>query len=107
MAINEDGKPSVTHVKVLERFQGYTYIELELETGRTHQIRVHLSSIGHPIVNDSMYGGKKINVKTTEQVLQAYMLTFNNLEDNIETKVTLSPDEDLTKVLNYLRSKKV
>ena len=106
MAVVDGGKPSVTHVKVLERFKGYTYIELELETGRTHQIRVHLSYIGHPIVNDTFYGGKQIGVKTTEQVLQAYQLTFNRLNDNISTTVKLEPDEDIKRVLNYLRSKK-
>lgn len=106
MAVIEGGKPSVTHIKVLERFWGYTYIALELETGRTHQIRVHLSHIGHPIVNDTFYGGKKIGVKTTEQVLQAYQLTFNRLSDNIITQITLEPDEDVSKVLNYLKSKR-
>lgn len=106
MAVIEGGKPSVTHIKVLERFLGYTYIALELETGRTHQIRVHLSHIGHPIVNDTFYGGKKIGVKTTEQVLQAYQLTFNRLSDNIITQITLEPDEDVSKVLNYLKSKR-
>ena len=106
MAVVEDGKPSTTHIKVFERFKGYTFIELILETGRTHQIRVHLSHIGHPIVNDSFYGGKQIGVKTTEQVLQAYQLTFNRLSDNIITTITLEPDEDIKRVLNYLRSKR-
>ena len=106
MKVCEGGKPSITHVRVLERFEGYTYVELELETGRTHQIRVHLNYIGHPIVNDSFYGGRIIPVKTTDQVLQAYQLTFNRLSDNIITKITLEPDEDVSKVLNYLRSKR-
>ena len=105
MAVVEGGKPSVTHVRVIERFNGFTYVELELETGRTHQIRVHLSSIGHPVVNDTLYGGKKIGVKTCEQVLQAYSLTFARLGDNIMTTIELEPDEDIKKVLNYLRSK--
>lgn len=107
MTVIEGGKPSVTHVKVLERFKGYTYIELELETGRTHQIRVHLKHIGHPIVGDSLYGGGRINVKTTEQVLQAYRLTFNRLSDNIITTITLEPDDDIKRVLSYLRSKRL
>ena len=106
MAVVENGKPSTTHIKVLERFKGYTFIELILETGRTHQIRVHLSHIGHPIVNDSFYGGKPIGVKTTEQALQAYKLTFNRLSDNIITTITLDEDDDIKRVLNYLRSKR-
>ncbi len=107
MAVIDGGKPSTTHIKVLERFKGYTFVELILDTGRTHQIRVHLSHIGHPIVNDSFYGGKAIGVKTTEQVLQAYQLTFNRLSDNIIETITLDPDEDLRRVLNYLRSKRI
>ena len=57
MAINEkNGKPAITHYKVLERFERYTYMEFKLETGRTHQIRVHLSHIGCPICGDYLYG---------------------------------------------------
>ena len=53
MAVNEkNGKPAVTHYRVLERFSRYTYMEFELETGRTHQIRVHMASIGHPLLGD-------------------------------------------------------
>ena len=107
MTVIEGGKPSTTHIKVLERFKGYTFVELILDTGRTHQIRVHMSHIGHPIVNDTFYGGKQIGVKTTEQVLQAYQLTFNRLSDNIIETITLTPDEDLRRVLNYLRSKRI
>lgn len=51
----KNGKHAVTHYTVLRRFKDYTYIECELETGRTHQIRVHMASIGHPILGDSMY----------------------------------------------------
>ena len=58
MAINEkNGKPAITHHQVLERFGNYTYVQFRLETGRTHQIRVHLSSIGHPLLGDDVYGG--------------------------------------------------
>ncbi|MEG0392423.1 MAG: RluA family pseudouridine synthase, partial [Anaerovoracaceae bacterium] len=61
--VMEGGKPSITHYKVLERFdKGYTMVELLLETGRTHQIRVHMSHIGHPIVGDHLYGGENINL---------------------------------------------
>lgn len=106
MAVVESGKPSITHYKIIEKFNKYTYIELKLETGRTHQIRVHLSSISHPIVNDSLYFGEKLKVKTTQQVLQAYDLTFTTPFDNSIINIRLEPDEDLQKVLNYLRSKK-
>ena len=60
MAINsKNGKPAVTHYKVLERFGQYTYIECRLETGRTHQIRIHMTSIGHPLLGDTVYGSSK------------------------------------------------
>lgn len=106
MAIVVDGKPSLTRYKVLERFNGYTFLDINLETGRTHQIRVHLASIGHPIVNDTLYGGKKLPVKTNEQVLQAYSLKFTTPINDVEHHITINPDDDIMKVLNYLRSKK-
>lgn len=106
MSVVENGKPSITNYKVLERFGKYTFVELKLETGRTHQIRVHMSSIGHPIVNDSLYCAERIKVKTTEQVLQSYDLTFTTPMNNSIINLRLDYDEDLTKVLNYLRSKK-
>ena len=102
--VADDGKPSVTHYKVLEQFDKFAFVELELETGRTHQIRVHLSSVGHAIVNDSLYGGQKIKVKTTEQVLQAYKLSFLNPVNRID--IAISPDDDIIRVLNKLRSEK-
>lgn len=103
MAISEDGKSSVTHYKVLERFKGYTFLELRLETGRTHQIRVHLSSEGYPIFGDSVYGDKKACVKTHEQVLQAYFLCFTNFRKREIIRIEISYDEDVDKVLKYLR----
>jgi 23S rRNA pseudouridine1911/1915/1917 synthase len=59
MAVVENGKPAVTHFKVLERFKNHTLVELTLETGRTHQIRVHMAYIGHPLLGDPLYGPKK------------------------------------------------
>ncbi len=59
MAIDVSGKPAVTHYRVLRRFPGYTHMGFRLETGRTHQIRVHMASIGHPIIGDPVYGLKK------------------------------------------------
>lgn len=105
MAVVEGGKPSVTMYKVLEEFKGYSFVELTLKTGRTHQIRVHMTSIGHPIVNDSLYNKRPFKVKTTEQVLQAYKLRFTTVKNNGIIELEIKQDEDLQKVLKYLRSK--
>ena len=77
MSINEkNGKPAVTHYTVLERFGNYTLIECKLETGRTHQIRVHMTSIGHPLVGDEVYGPAKCPFKLQGQCLHAMVLGF-------------------------------
>lgn len=75
MAVVAGGKPSITHFKVLERYKKATLIELELETGRTHQIRVHMDYIGYPVVNDPVYG-KKTKIDDTGQCLHAKELGF-------------------------------
>lgn len=77
MAINEEGRPAVTHFKVLERFGEYTLIECQLETGRTHQIRVHLKYIGHPVAGDPLYGPRK-TLKGNGQFLHAKLLGFKH-----------------------------
>lgn len=77
MTVNErNGKRAVTHYKVLQRFEKYTYIECELETGRTHQIRVHMASAGHPLLGDAVYGSSKSPFKLQGQVLHAKTLGF-------------------------------
>lgn len=77
MAVNyKNGKTAVTHYHVLERFSNYTYIECQLETGRTHQIRVHMKSIGHPILGDDVYGPAKCPYHLEGQTLHAMILGF-------------------------------
>ena len=79
MAVNyKNGKEAVTHYKVLERFGQYTYIECRLETGRTHQIRVHMASIGHPLLGDTVYGTAKNPWKLQGQTLHAMILGFRH-----------------------------
>ena len=76
MAVVEGGKRAVTHFTVLERFGKYTYIEASLETGRTHQIRVHMAYSGHPLLGDNIYGSEKQPYKLMGQVLHAGVLGF-------------------------------
>ncbi len=76
MAVVQSGKTAVTHYKVIERFESYTLVECNLETGRTHQIRVHMAKIGHPLVGDSVYGYKKQRFNLKGQALHAKMLGF-------------------------------
>ena len=104
MVVREDGKPSRTIVKVLERFKDATYVELTLVTGRTHQIRVHLKSINHPIYNDTLYGAGQGKVKTEEQVLQSFFLRFTKPFGDEIIELEIEPDEKIQKVLKYLRS---
>lgn len=103
MAVREDGKESLTRVKVLERFKEHTYIELTLITGRTHQIRVHMSHLKHPVYNDTLYGAGQGKVKTEEQVLQSYYLSFTKPFGNDIISLEIEPDEKINKVLRYLR----
>ena len=72
------GKDAVTHYQVLKRFQKYTYVECRLETGRTHQIRVHMASIGHPLLGDTVYGTAKAPFALEGQTLHAKILGFRH-----------------------------
>ena len=77
MAVDRvNGKNAVTHWRVLERYSGYTYLQCRLETGRTHQIRVHMASLGHPLLGDTVYGAKKPVPGLAGQCLHAKKLTF-------------------------------
>jgi len=79
MAIDpKNGREAVTHWEVLERYPGYTYLQCRLETGRTHQIRVHLASLGHPLWGDVVYGSKKPVPGLAGQCLHAKKLTFTH-----------------------------
>jgi 23S rRNA pseudouridine1911/1915/1917 synthase len=101
--VREDGKESLTIVKVLERLDNATLVELTLITGRTHQIRVHMSSIGHPIYNDTLYGFGKMKINTEEQVLQAYKLEFTRPFSDERILLEIGLDPKVTKVLKALK----
>lgn len=105
MAVNvRGGKEAVTHFKVLERFGTYTYIECQLETGRTHQIRVHLSSIGHPLLGDTLYGPKKCPFPSLQgQTLHAMVLGFLHPVKGEYMEFTAPLPEYFEKLLEKLR----
>ena len=100
--VMEDGAPSVTHFKVIERFTRYTLIELKLETGRTHQIRVHMSYIGHPVLSDHLYGEEKPYI-IERQALHASGLEFDHPVTKKHMAITAPLPEDMKKAIEYLR----
>lgn len=103
MAVNEkNGKEAVTHYRVLERFRSHTYIECRLETGRTHQIRVHMTSIGHPLLGDEVYGQRKSPFHLEGQTLHAYTLGFVHPRSGAYTEVTAPLPAYFTHLLEVL-----
>ena len=99
----QNSKPAVTHLRVLERFGDFTYISCRLETGRTHQIRVHLAYIGHPIAGDDVYGPKKVITSLGGQCLHAYRLGFIHPVTGEYMEFTADPPDSFTAFLNKLR----
>ena len=104
MAINyKNGKEAITHYKVLERFGNATYIECRLETGRTHQIRVHMTSIGHPLLGDEVYGSGKNPYHLQGQALHAMVLGFVHPRTGEYLEFTSPLPEYFTNLLEKLR----
>ena len=110
IAKENEGLKAVTIYGVLERFEDLTLLEVELKTGRTHQIRCHMSSINHPVYGDTLYGAKgfrsKINLKTTEQLLMSYYIKFTHPKtgDIMEFKLDENRyDKDFKKFFTTVR----
>lgn len=102
MAADDTGRRAVTNYKVLERFGDYTFMEFQLKTGRTHQIRVHAKYINHPVVGDIVYG-KKDNFGLSGQLLHAYKLTLTHPKTLEEMTFTAPVPEYFSQVLDKLR----
>lgn len=112
VTVAKDGKTATTVYKVIKRYNGYTLLDITLLTGRTHQIRVHMAYIGHPVVGDSKYGNFLINKEFKEQYhfnnqfLHAYKIGFGDLAfplNNLSKKeFTAEPNNELTNILNQL-----
>ncbi|MFL0556608.1 MULTISPECIES: RluA family pseudouridine synthase [Paenibacillus] len=102
--IERNSKHAVTHFHVVERFGDYTLLELKLETGRTHQIRVHMKFIGHPLVGDPLYGRSK-GIKMDGQALHAAVLGFEHPEDGRYLEFSAPIPADMEDVLQSLRNR--
>ncbi|HHW98382.1 MAG TPA: RluA family pseudouridine synthase [Firmicutes bacterium] len=103
MAIVAGGREAITHYQVSERFGNYTLTELKLETGRTHQIRVHMAHLGHPVVGDSVYGPKKTAFGLNGQLLHAWHLGFLHPITQEIAQFTAPIPAHFQKVLDKLR----
>ena len=107
MAINNEknGKPAITHYKVLERFKNYTYMQFKLETGRTHQIRVHMASIGHPLLGDTLYSSGRLPFKHLQgQCLHAKTIGFIHPKTGEYMEYSAPLPEYFEKLLCLLKS---
>jgi 23S rRNA pseudouridine1911/1915/1917 synthase len=102
MAVVPGGKPAVTRFRVRERFRAHALVECELETGRTHQIRVHLASIGHPLEGDPVYGGRGAR-RLPRQALHAWKLAFVHPGTGRTVRFTAPPPADFEALLEALR----
>ena len=100
---DRNSKPAVTHWEVVARYRGYTHIRCHLETGRTHQIRVHMAHIGHPILGDTVYGHKKPELGQSSQVLHAGALCFRHPRDLRPILVFAPLPQYFTDLLNKLQ----
>lgn len=103
MAVVRDGRRAVTHFKVLERFGAYTLIEAHLETGRTHQIRVHMAYKHHPLLGDPVYGPRKTLPGADSQMLHAKVLGFQHPRTNEYLEFMVDPPASFQQVLDRLR----
>lgn len=106
MAINrKNGKEAITHYRVIEKFKNYTWIECQLETGRTHQIRVHMASINHPLLGDNVYGPKSCPFNLEGQTLHAGTLGFIHPRTKEYVEFTQPLPEYFEKLIEILRNK--
>ena len=101
--VRQGGKNAVTHWEVLERFPGYTHVRCRLETGRTHQIRVHMAYMGHPLYGDTVYGAKKPAPGMTGQCLHAVGLTFRHPRTGEAVTLSCPLNEEFGAFLRKLR----
>lgn len=102
MAVTKNGKQAITHFKVLKRYSKYTLLEIKIETGRTHQIRVHMAEIGYPVVGDAVYSNGKNEFGIEGQMLHAYKLEFMHPITNKHMKLTAPLPQYFEEILKKL-----
>lgn len=102
MAVRKDGKEAITHFKVLKRYKNYTLLEIKIDTGRTHQIRVHMAEIGHPVVGDMVYSNGKNEFDVKGQMLHAKSLDFKHPITGKEMHLEAEVPEYFKEVLKKL-----
>lgn len=105
MAVRKDGKEAITHFKVLKRYGKYTLLEIKIDTGRTHQIRVHLSEIGHPVIGDMVYSNGKNEFGVEGQMLHARSLDFKHPITGKEIHLEAELPNYFKDILNKLENK--
>ena len=103
MAVRKDGKTAITHFKVLKRYNKYTLLEIKIDTGRTHQIRVHMAEIGHPVVGDMVYSSGKNEFGIEGQMLHAKSLSFRHPVTGKEMHLEADLPQYFVDVLNKLQ----
>ena len=105
MAVDKDGKQAVTHFKVIKRYKRYTLLEIKIDTGRTHQIRVHMAKIGYPVVGDMVYSNGRNEFGVEGQMLHANSLEFSHPITGKKMHLEAPLPEYFTKVLEELDSR--
>ena len=103
MAITSDGKPAVTEFKVIERFENFSYVECKLQTGRTHQIRVHMTAIGHPLLGDTKYTARKNPFDISGQALHSHTLKLIHPTTKELMTFTAPLPDDMKNILDKLK----
>ncbi len=106
MAVLPSGKQAITHYRVLERYKQNCFVEFDIKTGRTHQIRVHAQYMGHPVVGDKTYGYAKQRFKLSGQLLHAHSIAFKHPRTGEEVRFTAPIPNEFSNVLRFLREER-